>query len=454
MPIILGSGRPLAGRIRLPLRDHPGRPVEARAAASRRQRASRRVRRAMRGRARPNARGLQDCPGLLAAPTRAARGAAPRQARRRRRPTAPVLTRSWGSAGAGRAPGGRLPAPGRSRTCWSNTVRIVLDLTLRLRVHALMLGAASAVRARRRPRHHAGHPLAAGALRQPPCCRRTALLQALADAEDQPRRTRGFRAFHRASCTCRCPGTIRPSTRPSRRYMDSVRADAPWCPDNIEFIRRINGLDSRSTTCDASSSMRATWSWDWATSIWARRWRRPLDPRHRLVTTKYNPARTWTPPNVVGIGGAYLCIYGMEGPGGYQLFGRTIQVWNTHGRSPSFADGKPWLLRFFDQIRFFPVSHDELAEWRRDFPFGRRADHDRGRRPSAWPTTGASWTTMPTASSAFQERRQRGLRGRAGATGSAATNSRAPTRSRGAGGTPGGAAARRPRRRRAGRGAA
>ena len=54
----------------------------------------------------------------------------------------------------------------------------------------------------------------------------------------------------------------------------------------------------------------------------------PLDPRHRLVTTKYNPARTWTPENAVGIGGAYLCIYGMEGPGGYQFVGRTVQMWN------------------------------------------------------------------------------------------------------------------------------
>jgi urea carboxylase len=99
----------------------------------------------------------------------------------------------------------------------------------------------------------------------------------------------------------------------------------------------------------------------------------PIDPRHRLVTTKYNPARTWTPPNVVGIGGAYMCIYGMEGPGGYQLFGRTIQVWNTHRQTDAFVDGKPWLLRFFDQIRFFPVSHDELTEWRRDFPLGRRS---------------------------------------------------------------------------------
>jgi urea carboxylase len=98
----------------------------------------------------------------------------------------------------------------------------------------------------------------------------------------------------------------------------------------------------------------------------------PLDPRHRLVTTKYNPARTWTPPNVVGIGGAYLCIYGLEGPGGYQLFGRTIQVWNSHRQTDAFRDGKPWLLRFFDQIRFFPVSAEELAAWRAEFPRGRR----------------------------------------------------------------------------------
>jgi len=62
----------------------------------------------------------------------------------------------------------------------------------------------------------------------------------------------------------------------------------------------------------------------------------------------------------------------MEGPGGYQLFGRTIQVWNSWRQTQAFRDGKPWLLRFFDQIRFFPVSHDELTEWRRDFPLGRR----------------------------------------------------------------------------------
>ena len=97
----------------------------------------------------------------------------------------------------------------------------------------------------------------------------------------------------------------------------------------------------------------------------------PVDPRHRLVTTKYNPARTWTPENAVGIGGAYMCVYGMEGPGGYQFVGRTLQMWNRWRQTADFTDGKPWLLRFFDQIRFFPVSEEELLKIREDFPLGR-----------------------------------------------------------------------------------
>jgi urea carboxylase len=76
------------------------------------------------------------------------------------------------------------------------------------------------------------------------------------------------------------------------------------------------------------------------------------------------------PENAVGIGGAYMCIYGMEGPGGYQLFGRTIQMWNSWRQTPVFEPDKPWLLRCFDQIRFFPVSAAELQEARAAFPHG------------------------------------------------------------------------------------
>ncbi|WP_417308560.1 urea carboxylase [Devosia sp.] len=154
-----------------------------------------------------------------------------------------------------------------------------------------------------------------------------------------------------------------------RKYQELVRPNAPWCPDNIEFIRRINGLPDidavRRIVFDASYLVLGLGDVYLGAPVAT-----PVDPRHRLVTTKYNPARTWTPENAVGIGGAYMCIYGMEGPGGYQLFGRTIQVWNTWRTTPNFLPGKPWLLDFFDQIRFFPVSHDELTEARAAFPHG------------------------------------------------------------------------------------
>jgi urea carboxylase len=45
-------------------------------------------------------------------------------------------------------------------------------------------------------------------------------------------------------------------------------------------------------------------------------------------------------------------------------------MWNRYREVAAF-DGKPWLLRFFDQIRFYPVNADELLRIRRDFPLGR-----------------------------------------------------------------------------------
>ena len=154
------------------------------------------------------------------------------------------------------------------------------------------------------------------------------------------------------------------------KYMQSVRPDAPWCPSNLEFIRRINGLDAiddvKRVVFDASYLVLGLGDVYLGAPVAT-----PIDPRHRLVTTKYNPARTWTPENAVGIGGAYLCVYGMEGPGGYQFVGRTLQMWNRWRATPEFEAGKPWLLRFFDQIRFFEVSEEELLQIRADFPLGR-----------------------------------------------------------------------------------
>ncbi|CAF1666315.1 unnamed protein product, partial [Adineta ricciae] len=97
----------------------------------------------------------------------------------------------------------------------------------------------------------------------------------------------------------------------------------------------------------------------------------PIDPRHRLVTSKYNPARTFTPEGTVGIGGVYLCIYGMDSPGGYQLIGRTLPIFNTFCQNQMFKDQKPWLFRFFDQIRFYPVDENQLEIQREDFRHGK-----------------------------------------------------------------------------------
>jgi urea carboxylase len=153
-----------------------------------------------------------------------------------------------------------------------------------------------------------------------------------------------------------------------QKYIQSVRDNAPWCPSNLEFIRRINGLDSiddvKEILFSASYLVMGLGDVYLGAPVAT-----PIDPRHRLVTTKYNPARTWTAENSVGIGGSYLCVYGMEGPGGYQFVGRTLQMWNRYRKTPEFA--QPWLLRFFDQIKFYEVSAEDLKQIRRDFPQGR-----------------------------------------------------------------------------------
>ena len=173
-----------------------------------------------------------------------------------------------------------------------------------------------------------------------------------------------------------------PATRlATERYMQSVRADAPWCPWNLEFIRRINGLDSvddvKRIVFDASYLVLGLGDVYLGAPVAT-----PIDPRHRLVTTKYNPARTWTAENSVGIGGSYLCIYGMEGPGGYQFIGRTVPIWDRWGRRSARGrraevapdgDGPPWLLRFFDQIRWYEVGAEELLDLRADVEAGQFA---------------------------------------------------------------------------------
>lgn len=153
-----------------------------------------------------------------------------------------------------------------------------------------------------------------------------------------------------------------------KRYQESVCSQAPWLSNNVDFIQRINGLknreDVKNIIFDANYLVLGLGD-VYLTAPCAV----PIDPRHRLLSSKYNPARTFTPEGTVGIGGMYMCIYGMDSPGGYQLVGRTVPIWDKFIQNPQF-ENKPWFLRFFDQIKFYEVTEDELNTFRADFAHG------------------------------------------------------------------------------------
>ncbi len=294
---------------------------------------------------------------------------------------APCAATSFGSGGdgddgiLGRRAGDGAPAVTYRRSGDDNVLveygDMVLDLALRARVHALH----QRLEALRREGPVSGILDLTPGIRSlqvhvdPDALTIDRLLGLLHDLEDELPATSDLVVPSRS---VRLPLTWDdPATREAiARYTSGVRDDAPWCPSNIEFIRRVNGLASQSDVMDIVFSAEYL-TLGLGDVYLGAPVATPLDPRHRLVTTKYNPARTWTAENSVGIGGAYLCIYGMEGPGGYQFVGRTTQVWSRYRHTAPFEPESPWLLRFFDRITWYPVSADELLDLRADLAAGR-----------------------------------------------------------------------------------
>ncbi len=301
--------RAVARRLRLPGHDREGRTLEDRAAAAQRRAcASSCLTPDEAAAGRQRCRSSRSRHWTPAAPL-------PPAPHRPSAPAAPILASHAARDGRGRrwSTGARA-----TRTCWSNTARWCSIFELRLRVHVLMAGCKRTAY-RRHHRSDAGHPLAAGAFRQPRAAARTPARAARDRPRNRCRRSTTWRS-RRGSSICRCPGTTRrpgsrsPSTcnrcartRPGARATSNSSA-ASTGSTAIEDVKRI--------VFDASYLVLGLGDVYLGAPVAT-----PLDPRHRLVTTKYNPARTWTPENAVGIGGAYLCVYGMEGPGGYQFVG-------------------------------------------------------------------------------------------------------------------------------------
>ncbi|KAK8205928.1 urea carboxylase [Phyllosticta capitalensis] len=143
------------------------------------------------------------------------------------------------------------------------------------------------------------------------------------------------------------------------RYAATIRATAPWLPSNIDFLQQLNALDSRDDVnrifLDATFLVLGLGDVFLGAPCAV-----PLDPRHRLFGTKYNPSRSFTPRGSVGIGGQYMCIYGMDSPGGYQLVGRTVPIWDDVLASAASQNAQPWLFRLFDRISFYTIPEAEL----------------------------------------------------------------------------------------------
>ena len=145
------------------------------------------------------------------------------------------------------------------------------------------------------------------------------------------------------------------------RYSATIRNDAPWLPSNIKFLEGLNGVEDISDLLNSATYLVLGLGDVFMGSPCAI----PLDPRHRLFGTKYNPSRSFTPRGAVGIGGQYLCIYATDSPGGYQIIGRTKDIWDADliGQAQQGSGQKtPWLFRLFDRITFYPVKEADLAD--------------------------------------------------------------------------------------------
>lgn len=116
-----------------------------------------------------------------------------------------------------------------------------------------------------------------------------------------------------------------------RRYMETIRNNAVYLPDNVEYIRKNNGLSTRREVFDVMLETEfvvpAVGFYCGAPMFF------PLSPKS-LTCQKYNPTRVSTPGGTIGYGGSILAGYSIEAPGGYMIAARSLEMWDTFGTKP------------------------------------------------------------------------------------------------------------------------
>lgn len=144
------------------------------------------------------------------------------------------------------------------------------------------------------------------------------------------------------------------------KYVTEVRPDAPNVINgyNIDYMAMCNGIsvaETKQMILDTEWFNSGGGFWPGGAFLW------PLDPRCAIVVPKYNPPRTWTPEGAVGIGGPCVFTYTTPTGGGYQLFGRTIPIFQFACKHPTFKDG-PFLYRNADRVRFHETTEKEVLD--------------------------------------------------------------------------------------------
>lgn len=142
------------------------------------------------------------------------------------------------------------------------------------------------------------------------------------------------------------------------KYGKEVRPDAPNIINgyNLEYIALCNGL----SVPEVKQKLLTTQWYNSGGGFWpggAFLW--PTDPRCAIVVPKYNPPRTWTPEGTVGIGGPCVFTYTTPTGGGYQIFGRTIPVFQFAQKHPLFKDS-PFLYKNGDRVQFHETTEAEI----------------------------------------------------------------------------------------------
>jgi urea carboxylase len=186
------------------------------------------------------------------------------------------------------------------------------------------------------------------------------------------------------------------------RYIRTIRKDAPNAEGgtNIDYIVRYNGFADRE---ELYAAVLGSEQWSAFMGFFpGLPFLFPLDPRETIFVPKYNPTRTWTAEGAVGVGGPCIAIYPVESAGGYQLFGRTIPIYDIQQRNSVFRDS-PLFMRPGDRIQFHRVEEEELRQAFEDV----HADRYRYRIEESPFDVGGYLDWLPTIADEAVERRRR-----------------------------------------------